>query len=309
MTATIAERPPVRHPADTEREEIARRLVAAAARRSFDPDTDIEWPDRVVDDRFYIPPERVSLYGTPLWDSLSESERIALSRLEVASWAQAGIWFELILAQLLVRFAYDEDYTSQHTRWALTEIADECRHSAMFARMVEVLGGTGLRPQPATITLGRLMKTMAHPAEGFAGILIAEELLDSFQREMMVDEKLQPLTRAVARIHVIEEARHVKFAREELERRVKRLSRLQRERVRMIIATAAAVIAGALVHPGCYVAVGLDPGAARRAARRSAHRQATLRWAASKLVANFDELGLIGHGAARVVWKRAGLVA
>ena len=52
----------------------------------------------------------------------------------------------------------------------------------------------------------------------WAGTLVAEELLDRLQREGMADERLQPLTRMVARIHVIEEARHVRFAREELVR-------------------------------------------------------------------------------------------
>ncbi|HZU76987.1 MAG TPA: diiron oxygenase, partial [Dehalococcoidia bacterium] len=276
---------------------------------SFDPDTDITWPDQLVDDRFCLPEHRVSLYGTELWESLSQQQRIELSRLEAGSMAQAGIWFELILSQLLIRYIYDEDYTSQHTRWALTEIADECRHSSMFARLATVFDSQSLRPLPRTIALGRLMKTIADPVEGFAAILIAEELLDTFQREMMIDDTIQPLLRDVSRLHVIEEARHVKFAREELERRVRRLSPWQLRRVRLIIAIAAAVITGALVHPDCYRRAGLDPDVARQAAERNPARRETLRWAAAKLVANFDSIGLIGDGAARRIWRRAGLIA
>jgi P-aminobenzoate N-oxygenase AurF len=311
MPATLTQPTPTAVPdpaASSAREAIARRLVEAAARRSFDPDTDITWPDELPQDRFWLPEHRVSLYGTGLWEGMSREQRIALSRLETGSMAQAGIWFELILSQLLIRYIYDEDYTSQHTRWALTEIADECRHSSMFARLVETLGCRELRPRSRTIALGRLMKTIADPVEGFAAILIAEELLDTFQREMMVDDSIQPLLRDVSRLHVIEEARHVKFAREELERRVRRLSRLQLARVRLIVAAAAAVIADALVHPGCYAAVGLDPEVAQRAARQNSERTATLRWAAAKLTGNFETLGLIG-GASRRIWERAGLIA
>ena len=290
------------------REEIARRLVRAAAKRSFDPDTDIEWPAAVADDRFFIPEHRVSLYGTRLWERLEPAQRIALSRHEVCSMAQAGVWFELILGQLLIRFAYDEDFVSQHTRWALTEIADECRHSMMFARLVQTLGGEQHRPGGRTLFLGRLMKTIADPVEGFADILIAEEILDMFQRETMIDETVQPLVRAVSQLHVIEEARHVRFARDELARQVGRLPRLQLERVRLVIAISASVVANALISPTCYSAVGLDPQEARQVARTSPVRRESLRWAASKLTAFFGELGLI-QGPSRRIWVRAGLLA
>ena len=290
------------------REELARRLVRAAAKRSFDPDVDIEWPAHVDDDRFFIPEHRVSLYGTHLWERMTPAQRIALSRHEVASMAQAGVWFELILGQLLIRFIYDERYTSQHTRWALTEIADECRHSSMFARLVETLGGEQHAPSPRTLRLGRLMKTIADPVEGFADILIAEEILDRYQRELMIDESVQPLTRAVSRLHVIEEARHVKFARDELTRRVRRLSGFQLERVRVVVAISAAVVASALVTPSCYAAVGLDSDDAVRTARTSPVRRASLRWAAERLTAYFSEIGLIGGPSVRI-WRRAGLLA
>ena len=36
------------------------------------------------------------------------------------------------------------------------------------------------------------------------------------QREAMTDEQVEPLTPAVARLHVTEEARHMRYAREEL---------------------------------------------------------------------------------------------
>ena len=59
----------------------------------------------------------------------------------------------------------------------------------------------------------------------YAGALLVEETLDRWQRDSMTDERLQPLTRMVNRIHVTEEARHVTFARDELARTMPRLSR------------------------------------------------------------------------------------
>ncbi|MBV8526864.1 MAG: diiron oxygenase, partial [Candidatus Dormibacteraeota bacterium] len=126
--------------APDDREDLAARLVRAAANKSYNPDTDIAWPDSIANDRFFLPEHRVSLYGTRLWARMSQEQRILLSRHEVGSMAQAGVWFELILSQLLIRFIYDEDYISHHTRWALTEIADECRHSMMFGEYIRRAG-------------------------------------------------------------------------------------------------------------------------------------------------------------------------
>ena len=50
-------------------------------------------------------------------------------------------------------------------------------------------------------------------------ILIGEEITDRFQREMVNDETIQPLAEMVSRIHIMEEARHIGFARAELTRR------------------------------------------------------------------------------------------
>ncbi len=88
-----------------------------------------------------------------MWDRMSEEQRLDLSRHEAAALASLGIWFEIILMQLLVRHIYDKPVTSNHVRYALTEIADECRHSMMFGRMIDWGGaldvpGAARLPQP-----------------------------------------------------------------------------------------------------------------------------------------------------------------
>ena len=112
----------------TDREDIAQRLLRSSAKASFDPLVEIDWDAPIDPDRYAIRPERVSLYGTELWEQLSEAQRKELSRHETASIASIGIWFETILMQMLVRHAYDRDPTSNHIQYAYTEIGDECRH-------------------------------------------------------------------------------------------------------------------------------------------------------------------------------------
>lgn len=118
-----------------DREQVAERLLDSSAKHSFDPDKELDWDAPFEEGKWFWPPELVSLYDTPLWRRMSEEQRIALSRHEAAALASLGIWFEIILMQLLVRHIYDKAATSAHVRYALTEIEDEW-HSKMFARLI-----------------------------------------------------------------------------------------------------------------------------------------------------------------------------
>src|SRR4051812_42562454 len=91
------------------REATAQRLLRASLDPPYEPAPAIDGAPPPVPGAYYQAPERCSLYGTPLWDRLTEAQRIELSKHEVASIASVGVWFELILMQMLVRHAYDRD--------------------------------------------------------------------------------------------------------------------------------------------------------------------------------------------------------
>ncbi len=260
-----------------------------------------------MDGRYGMPAHRVSLFGTELWDQLTEEQRITLSVHEVCSIARVGLWFEIILMQMLLRYAYDRDPRSQHIQYALTEIADECRHSIMFAKMTERYGVPDYKPRWYTQQSGRLFKTIASGAAMFAGTLVAEEITDQLQREGMKDDTVQPLTRMVSKIHVTEEARHVRYAREELARLVPTLNKAEITVGRSLTALSAFRIATNLIHPDVYLSVGLDPKVASKVAKANPHHQETIRWTARKLVPFLREQDMIG-GPSEVLWRKAHLL-
>ncbi|WP_067975359.1 AurF N-oxygenase family protein [Nocardiopsis trehalosi] len=291
----------------TDREDIARRLLRSSAKASFDPLVEIDWDAPVNKDLYAIRPERISLYGTELWDTLTEEQRRELSRQEIASVASIGIWFETILMQMLVRHAYDRDPTTNHVQYAYTEIADECRHSVMFAKLVDKLDAGFYRLDPVTQFLGRVFKTISNGPLTFSGALFVEEILDQLQREIMADESLEPLTRAVSRIHVVEEARHMRYAREEFARDWRERGAIAKAYSRFVLGLVVYYSATRLISPRVYARVGLDPRAARRAARRNPHWIDTKTWAARKVVATLDKAGAIS-GPGRYFWRKAGLL-
>jgi hypothetical protein len=292
-----------------DRETVASRLLRASAARSCDPRTEIDW-DAALDPALpAVPEHRVSLYGTRLWAEMTEQQRVRLSWHEFASISSVGLWFELILMQALLRYAYDQDPHTRHVQYALTEIGDETRHSVMFARAADALApGARYRPSKAIHQLGRLFKTTAAGPALFASVLVAEETLDRLQRELMQTAGMLPLAQQVARVHVTEEARHVAYARTAVERQVPRLSRPQLEWHRTLTAITSICVVESFLDPAVYTAVGLDRDRAVHEARHNPQHRESRLWMAERVTGFLREAGIIG-GPTTQLWRHAGLLA
>lgn len=290
-----------------DREATAERLLRSSVERSYEPSIDIDWDAPLADGKYGIVPERCSLYGTELWDGLTEQQRVTLTVHEFCSVARIGLWFEMILMQMLLRYAYDRDPRRAHIQYALVEIADECRHSMMFAKATERYDVPDYAPRRRVHEAGRFFKTVGAGPAMFAGTLFVEEILDQLQREGMRDERVQPLSRMINKIHVTEEARHVRYAREELQRIMPKTNRWQRGLAQFLTARIAAVVARNLIHPEVYRSVGIDPKVGAKAARNNPHHQEMKRWSARKLVPFLREQRIIGRPT-EFIWRRAHLI-
>jgi hypothetical protein len=152
--------------------------------------------------------------------------------------------------------------------------------------------------------LGKLFMNIAAGPSMYAGVLVAEEITDAMQRETMQDDRIQPLVRMVNRIHVLEEARHVRYAREEVQRLMPTTTGFRLGYHRAMLARTAFMVVRSLVHPDVYRSVGLDPELARRTALANPHHRDTLRTWAGKVTAFLDGQNLIG-GPSRRIWHAA----
>jgi hypothetical protein len=140
-----------------DRELTAGRLLSGSVKRSYDPEIDIDWDAPLHDGKFFAPPSMLTLYGTPLWDTLTHEQRVELSRQELVNALSVGIWFENILNQLLLRMAYRQNPTRAHVHYALTELGDECRHMVMFGRLIDRVGARPYRQGFILYNLGRVL--------------------------------------------------------------------------------------------------------------------------------------------------------
>jgi hypothetical protein len=298
---------PARPAGRTDRERTADRLLRSTAARSYDPELDIDWSAPPEPGKIFLPEHRSTLYGTPLWARLTPGQRRELGKHEAASVAGFGIWLEAILMRLLAKVAYEEDPATRHVQYALAEMAEECRHSTMFARLIEWMGVPCYRPPRHVHALGRLLTSTARGPAMWGAILIGEEITDRYQREMVADEALQPVIRMVNRIHILEEARHIGFARAELARGAAKLSLAELPMQRLALGRVAFVVARNLISPEVYRSVGLDPAQAHRAALANPAHHETIRFGGEKIVAFLREAGLIGPPATHL-WRRAHMI-
>jgi len=295
------------HPDQPSDDDVARRLLDSSAQLSYDPLTEVDWDTPLDKDFHGASPEWSTLYGTAYWDEMSDAQRKELTRQEAASVACTGIWFEMILQQMILRDIYSKDPTDETFQWALTEIADECRHSIMFARGAKKLGAPAYRPRRVAVELGRLFKTTAFGEAAYAAILVAEEVLDVMQRDWMRDERVVPFVRTINNIHVVEESRHMMFAREETRKHLARAGRVRRRIHAVMIAIAAYVIVTSMVNREVYANAGLDGKRALREARANEHHKSMVRASCSGLMEFLSSVGLL-TGPALFFYRRAHLI-
>jgi len=292
----------------TKREKTAERLLRSSAARSYDPDVDIDWSAPIDPDKLFLPEHRVSLYGTELWQRMTPEQRYELGKHEIISITSFGIYAEVALMHLLLKVATQGDPTSRHAQYALTEVADECRHSTMFGRGIEKSGvGPYLAPWWFRGLLNLSLLLPIGPAT-YGGTLLVEEVTDRLQRESMVDEGIQPTIRMINKIHVLEEARHISFARAEVNRMVPKLGRIELALNRVALALAAPSLVRLMLHPDVYRAVGLDPKQARKAARANPHHRQSIRWMGERIVGFLTEAGMIRGVVTKALWRRSFLL-
>jgi hypothetical protein len=267
----------------------------------------VDWETPLDKDFHGASPEWSTLYGTAYWQEMTDAQRKELTRQEAASVASTGIWFEMILQQMVLRDLYAKDPTDDRFQWALTEIAEECRHSIMFARGAQKLGAPPYRPHRVAVELGRVFKTVAFGEAAYAAILVAEEVLDVMQRDWMRDERVVPFVRTINNIHVVEESRHMKFARDETRRHLARAGRVRRHINAFVVAIASYFIVTSMVNPKVYENAGLDEERALREAKANEHHKSMMRSSCSGLMEFLASAGLLTRPAL-FFYKRAHLI-
>ena len=250
-----------------------------------------------------LTPEWSTLYNTPYWDQMTEADKAVFTRHEMAAVMHIGIWFEMILQQLLLREQYCGKYSTNEFQFTLIEVGDECRHSLMFAKAGLLLSdGVNYRPSLSGVKLGNMLKTVGYGAPAYVGILFGEFLLDIMQKDLMIDDRVLPMVRAVSNIHVVEESRHMAFAKEEIKAKTAHLNRAESRLAALSCAFIGYQIMRELTQKDVYHNSGLPEGAYKQA-RTNDYHNALLAEKSKPLMGFVEESGLLTPESKRIYRK------
>lgn len=289
------------------REEFSERLLSGSVKKSYAPAVDIDWDAPIDPDKYFLPPRMVTLYGTPAWDGMTREQQIELSRQELVNILSAGIWFENILNQALLRDLMHKNPTASTTHYALTELGDETRHMVMFGKTIARIGGIPVRPKLSQRMIINSLPFLFRGSVLWAAALVGEEIFDSLQRQIMDDPELQPIVQRLMRIHVTEEARHIQFARDGLRKAVPTMPRYRRMLMANLHGAGGPFYRMLFTLPIQYHRAGLDGSEMRRVARANPNFRRACVTSFQPLAAFFEEVGLMGR-VGRRMWRRAGFL-
>ncbi|GAB10087.1 hypothetical protein GOARA_051_00310 [Gordonia araii NBRC 100433] len=277
-----------------DRQKTAQRLLRSTADRSYDGELDIDWDEPLAEGAPWVPEHRVTLHGTKYWDRLTDEQKATLNKHEAVAVLSYGIFAEVGLSTNLMRsLLRNPGLVDDHIRYALAEVAEESRHSTMFGRLIDKSGVAPYR-QPKRLVKGlRLIGFFPMGPSAYAGTLLIEEVLDRLQREGMMDETLQPHFRQLMKIHILEEARHITYAREELVRSVRARGRASNAAHRFAFALMLNFVQEAIINPKVYRSVGLRPLRGMIAARRSPQYKQNAQFMSGPLLEFLYEAGMI----------------
>jgi hypothetical protein len=243
-----------------------------------DPLARVRWGELSVD-QYWLPPEAASLYGLPQYEQLDERARRLLSQYEFFGVIRSGLWFEALFMQRLTARLSRELPLARHA-YLLHEVREEAGHSLMFLKLMEAsdLPLPDLhRARPRALErLGRWLSVDG--ALFWIAVLIGEDLPDKLNRHIRQQPEgtVNEAIRDVCLMHMIDEARHVAYARKTVETRLAAAGALQRRLMAPLVQRlfAAFVDTAFLPTADLYELAGLAPGNRWRAlARRSPHRR------------------------------------
>lgn len=227
----------------------------------------------------WLPAPLVSLHGLPEFDALPEAVRRRLSQYEFINVMLCGLWLERLFLQRLSAQLHPS-LARETYEYLLHELREEAGHSLMFMRAIEA---SGLRVPAGAWRPPRVADFVARHARVsgalfWLAVVIAEDVPDKYNRRLRQHGAgMHRGVREMATLHLIDEARHITFARARLDALLAEQGRLGRARLAVAARLLLRQIAGVLYFPPptFYALAGLPDGVAwrNRALRNPLRRQ------------------------------------
>ncbi|MGQ0750066.1 MAG: diiron oxygenase [Betaproteobacteria bacterium] len=268
-----------------------------------DPLTHIDW--RQFDsERVWLPESALSLCEVPEFAALPDATRRRIAQHEFANVMLCGLWLESVFLQRLSRRLGPALPRGEY-EYLLHELREEAGHSLMFLRTIEA-GELAL--PPGAWQAPRLADFVARhsPVDGalfWLAVVIAEDVPDKFNRRLrQYGDELHRGVRQVCTLHLIDEARHITYARSRLEELLQQCGAVSRAGLSVAARLLLRQLAAVFYFPPAryYELAGLNDGAAwRRRALQNPARQRFVRQCLAPTLRLLRSSGLLSDPATR----------
>jgi hypothetical protein len=237
-------------------EQLIHRLSVQSVRKHYRAFEDIAWdaPEMQIDPadpRFELGPDE-GLGRTEWYRALPQETRARIGLSGIVGAMKLGVIFENVLKRGLLEFAADLPNRSEEFRYVYHEVIEEAHHSLMFQELIN-RSGQNPSPMPRALQRGtRYVVRMARvfPELFFFFVLGGEEPIDFAQKQTIKSGRtLHPLVKRIMQIHITEEARHLCFARNYLQRTVPQLSAFKKLRLRVALPVLLGIMAKMMLQP------------------------------------------------------------
>ncbi len=191
-------------------EQLATRLCAISRDNYANPYAELNWPESLDEDAWYMSPELISLYGTDDYAQLDDAQRKRLSFFETLNFFSLNIHGEKYVVEGLSQRIFS-DRNAGLTDYMQHFLDEENKHMVYFGGFCNRYGK--IYP-PRTF---RVPRDCADSGEEeflfFTKVLIFEDIVDLYNTYVATDERVAPLARQINHLHHVDEARHLAFGR------------------------------------------------------------------------------------------------
>ncbi len=191
--------------------EDMRGLYEKAKRDQWNASRDIAWETPEPSDGRVLSDELVDIYGSKIWSSLSEKDRVELNR-RIAAWRLSVLVYGEQGAMLACSQMVNIVTGTDEKFFQATQVMDEARHNEVLERYIQTrLGGTHYpMPENERVLFDTILTDSRWYIKTIALQLVAETFAVAIFK-MMQEAAADPLLRQVCSRILQDESRHMGF--------------------------------------------------------------------------------------------------
>jgi hypothetical protein len=234
------------------------RLIHISKHRAIPVETFVPWNTEPSSAHHYISEEMISLQGHPLWETLSDRQKIELGKHEVVQVMYSYAWSEGMACYFFNRRLLQLSPDDIEYRFLIREIIEEFQHQEMFARAIKKCDGQPVMPTGFVKWLGAFCLRFAPDDLTFMSVMAVELLADIYGKKMRQDDQIYPVLRKVSELHHIEEGRHIYYAKLWLQKFTKNAGIIRRSIYSIYICTSIIYMREQYVRKDNFERIGIE---------------------------------------------------